>query len=43
VVPSGDLAGNSFGFEWLQPVADDFNGYQLQREGALSANWSFAF
>lgn len=43
VVPKGDLAGNRIGFEWLQPVVDDVNGYQLQREGALSANWSFAF
>jgi hypothetical protein len=43
VVPGGDLAGNRIGFEWLQPVVDDVNGYQLEREGALSANWSFAF
>jgi len=42
-VPRGDLAGNRFGFEWLQPVTDDVNGYQLERSGALSANWSFAF
>lgn len=42
-VPSGDLQGNSLGFEWLQPVSDDVNGYQLQREGALSATWSYAF
>lgn len=42
-VPRGELAGNRFGFEWLQPVTDDVNGYQLERSGALSANWSFAF
>jgi hypothetical protein len=29
--------------EWLQPVEDDVNGYQLERDGALSATWSVAF
>lgn len=43
VVPSGPLAGNSFGFEWLQPVNTDVNGYQLDRDGALSASWSIMF
>lgn len=39
-VPSGDLQGNRLSFEWIQPVSDDVNGYQLEREGALSATWS---
>jgi hypothetical protein len=43
VVPSGDLAGNRVSVEWLQPVEDDVNGYQLKRDGALSATWSVAF
>jgi hypothetical protein len=43
VVPSGDLAGNRFSVEWLQPVVDDVNGYQLEREGTLSATWGVAF
>lgn len=42
-VPSGDLQGNSVSFEWLQPVEDDANGYQLEREGALAVTWSLAF
>ncbi|NOT10801.1 MAG: DUF3570 domain-containing protein [Methylococcaceae bacterium] len=42
-VIGGDLAGNSLNFEWLQPVSTDYNGYQLDREGALSATWSYAF
>ncbi len=42
-VLKGDLAGNSLGVEWLQPLEDDVNGYQLEREGALSATWNFAF
>lgn len=43
VVPSGDLAGNRVSVEWLQPVEDDVNGYQLERDGTLSATWSIAF
>jgi hypothetical protein len=43
VVPSGDLAGNRLSVEWLQPVEDNVNGYQLERDGALSATWSVAF
>jgi hypothetical protein len=43
VVPSGDLAGNRMSVEWLQPVHTDYNGYQLERDGALSATWSVAF
>ena len=43
VVPSGDLAGNRVSVEWLQPVEDDVNGYQQERDGALSATWSVAF
>jgi hypothetical protein len=43
VVPSGSLTGNRLGVEWLQPVDDDVNGYQLPRDGALSATWSYAF
>ncbi len=42
-VSTGDLQGNNLSFEWLQPVSDDVNGYQLPREGALSATWSYAF
>ncbi len=42
-VPSGTFAGNTLRFEWLEPVLDDFYGYQLEREGALSFTWSYAF
>jgi len=27
----------------LQPVSDNVNGYQLERNGALAATWSVAF
>lgn len=42
-VPKGDLRGNNLSFEWLQPVSDNVNGYQLPRTGALSATWSYMF
>ncbi|NOU44372.1 MAG: DUF3570 domain-containing protein [Methyloglobulus sp.] len=42
-VPYGKFAGHSLKFEWLQPVYTDVNGYQLDRDGALSVNWSYAF
>lgn len=43
VIPSGEFAGHRFGVEWLQPVGTDVNGYQLDREGALSAVWGVGF
>lgn len=42
-IPGGRFAGNRFGFEWLEPVKSDFNGFQLDRKGALSATWSYLF
>jgi hypothetical protein len=43
VVPSGFLKGHRFSAEWLEPVHDDVNGYQLERDGTLWLNWSKAF
>ena len=43
IVPSGDLSGNRLSVEWLQPIEDDVNGYQVQRDGSLTATWSYAF
>ena len=42
-MPYGKLAGHSLGFEWLQPVSTNFQGYQLDRAGALSATWNYKF
>jgi hypothetical protein len=42
-VPAGLLSGNRLRVEWLQPVYDDFEGYQLERVGALFAVWSVEF
>ncbi|WP_374563894.1 DUF3570 domain-containing protein [Nitrosomonas sp.] len=43
VIPRGRFAGNRLGFEWIQPVGNDFNGFQLDRKGALAATWSYQF
>jgi hypothetical protein len=40
---TGTLVGNQLAAEWLQPVHDDFNGYQLERRGALYATWQYHF
>ena len=42
-IPSGAFAGNTLKFEWLQPVHTDYNGYQLDRDGALNFTWSYRF
>jgi len=43
MMPKGDLVGNSLSVEWIQPMEDDVNGYQLERDGALSVNWGYMF
>jgi hypothetical protein len=43
VVPSGPLQGHRLGIEWLEPIEDDVNGYQQERDGTLWVNWSKAF
>ncbi len=42
-IPNGRFAGNRFGFEWIQPISSDFNGFQLNRQGSLAATWSYHF
>jgi hypothetical protein len=42
-VRDGELAGNSLRVEWLEPVKQDANGYQLSRDGTLTATWSYTF
>ena len=43
VVPSGPLMGHRLSVEWLEPIRDDVNGYQQERDGTLWVNWSKAF
>jgi hypothetical protein len=40
---TGALRGNTLGVEWLQPLADKVNGFQLDRRGSLHASWMTAF
>jgi hypothetical protein len=42
-IPAGRFAGNRLGFEWIQPISNNFNGFQLNRQGALAATWSYHF
>jgi hypothetical protein len=43
LVPRGPLAGHRLAVEWLEPVKDQPNGFQAEREGALQVGWSKAF
>jgi len=42
-VPTGPFSGHNFSVEWQQPLADNVNGYQLEREGSLFATWNYMF
>lgn len=42
-VTSGALRGNRLSVEWVQPIEDDVNGFQLERVGSLFAKWSYTF
>ncbi|MDD2658560.1 MAG: DUF3570 domain-containing protein [Methylococcales bacterium] len=42
-IHDGKFANHSLSFEWLQPVMTDYNGYQLDRSGALAATWHYSF
>jgi hypothetical protein len=42
-VPSGIMVGNRLSVEWMQPVQDNVNGYQLERNGTIYATWGLNF
>lgn len=42
-VSSGMLKGNQVSVELVQPVQDDVNGYQVERQRILYASWSYMF
>lgn len=42
-VPYTGWQGSRVGIEWLQPVEDDVNGFQLERDGTFLVTWSIAF
>jgi hypothetical protein len=37
------LAGSMLAVEWLAPVHEAVNGFQLERRGTLSASWSYHY
>ncbi|MFH0342022.1 MAG: DUF3570 domain-containing protein [Chromatiales bacterium] len=42
-IPIAGLKDNRLSVEWLQPVEDDFNGFQLERDGSLFVSFSLKF
>ncbi len=42
-VPRGAFEGVVVSAEWLQPLAEDWNGYQLERTGTLAASVGMSF
>ncbi len=42
-IPIAGLKDNRLSVEWLQPVEDDFNGFQLERDGSLFATFKLRF
>jgi hypothetical protein len=38
-----DLAGSLLAVEWLAPIHEDVNGFQLERQGTLSASWQYHY
>ena len=42
-VPRGSFEGVQLSVEWLQPLAEDWNGYQLERTGTLAASIGMSF
>jgi hypothetical protein len=37
------LAAGELSLEWLAPLRDDVNGFQLERQGTLAASWQYMF
>lgn len=42
-VPRGSFEGMDLAVEWIQPLAEDWNGHQLERTGSLVASVGMAF
>jgi len=42
-IPRGSFAGMQLALEWIQPLAENWNGYQLERTGSLAASWGMSF
>jgi hypothetical protein len=42
-IPIAGFKDNRLRVEWLEPVDDDFNGFQLERDGSLFASFKLKF
>jgi hypothetical protein len=42
-IPLQGFEGQELRVEWLQPIKDDFNGIQEERDGSLYATWTLKF
>jgi Protein of unknown function (DUF3570) len=42
-VPRGSFEGMQLAVEWLQPLAENWNGYQLERTGTVAASVGMSF
>jgi len=42
-VPGRERQGDRIAFEWLQPVKQNVNGYQLERTGSAALSWRMMF
>ncbi|MGV3590777.1 MAG: DUF3570 domain-containing protein, partial [Gammaproteobacteria bacterium] len=38
-----DLGGSQLAVEWLVPMHDDVHGFQLERQGTLTASWHYTY
>jgi hypothetical protein len=38
-----EVAGSQLALEWLAPVHEDVNGFQLERHGTLAASWHYNY
>lgn len=42
-VARGSFEGMQLSLEWIQPLAENWSGHQLERTGSLAASWSMPF
>lgn len=42
-ISNGLFAGHALALEWIEPVHNNYNGFQLDRRSMLTASWQFHF
>lgn len=43
VLPGRESQGDRIAVEWIMPVSEEVQGYQLERDGTLAVNWNMSF